>query len=65
MEIRLGADVCPAVESSNIPACVLWQEPKILNARNPGRTAALGFILVNVFLDALSFGLIFPIVPKR
>lgn len=38
---------------------------KILNARNPGRSAALGFILVNVFLDALSFGLIFPIVPKR
>lgn len=35
-----------------------------MNARNPGRTAALGFILVNVFLDALSFGLIFPIVPK-
>jgi DHA1 family tetracycline resistance protein-like MFS transporter len=35
-----------------------------LSASNPARAAALGFILVNVFLDALSFGLIFPIVPK-
>lgn len=28
------------------------------------RRAALGFILANVFLDSLSFGLIFPILPK-
>lgn len=30
----------------------------------PTRKAALGFILANVFLDSLSFGLIFPILPK-
>jgi len=35
-----------------------------LIAARPTHTAALGFVLANVFLDSLSLGLIFPIVPK-
>lgn len=35
-----------------------------LELRQPGRQAALGFILATVFLDALSFGLVFPILPR-
>lgn len=30
----------------------------------PGQKPAFGFILISVFLDALSFGLIFPVLPK-
>jgi DHA1 family tetracycline resistance protein-like MFS transporter len=35
-----------------------------VTAETPRRRAALGFILATVFLDALSFGLIFPVLPR-
>ena len=40
------------------------QDPEAKARSGPAHRAALGFVLVTIFLDALSFGLIFPILPQ-